>query len=295
MRVTGAPAEHAAAIRAARIAAGLSVRKLASLINVSAATISAIENARTGVNVTRLVEIAAALHISPSQLLGGDSNLPARKPDANSPVTTGQFGADWRQFPALNLDPVLAGAIRCFVETGYHGTTMRTLAASIGVSVPTIYHHYADKQQLLTRILDIGLSDLQWRIDAARSQATTSVGEVALIVEVLTLFHIHRRDIAFIGASEMRGLERANRPRITGTRDQLQHALDDAIDRAIEDGSASHRQPRVAGRAIATMCTSLPQWYRLGGPTPPDQLAKSYVEFAFSMLGVTDGAAALIV
>jgi Tetracyclin repressor-like, C-terminal domain len=107
---------------------------------------------------------------------------------------------------------------------------------------------------------------------------------VRLSVEALALFHAHRGQLAFIGASEMRGLAPANRRRIAHLRVDVQHLLDDAIDEAIAAGVLTTPTPRLAGRAIATMCTSLPQWFRLGGPATPEQIAADYAQFALGLL-----------
>src|SRR2546423_1717399 len=155
------------AIRAARVAVGLSLRALAQSIDVSPATVSAIENGKTGLSVARLQDVAAVLGVRPTRLLSSDDSAPAFKHVSYQPGSTrGASLPNWRQFPPLAIDPVLSVAIDCFVETGYHGTSMRTLAARIGLSVPAIYHHYADKQQLLVRILDVTMSDLHWRVAA---------------------------------------------------------------------------------------------------------------------------------
>ncbi|TGD86601.1 helix-turn-helix domain-containing protein [Mycolicibacterium sp. CH28] len=265
------------AVRAARRQAGLSLRSLAAQIGVSPATLSAIENGRTGLSVQRLQQIATALGSTPARLLSRE--VAGRPVPANA-----HTGGQWRCFPPLTVDPVLRGAIDAFVETGYHGTSMRMLAGRIGVSVPGIYHHYADKQQLLVRILDVTMSELTWRIEAARQEATDSRQEVALIVEALALFHTHHRKLAFIGASEMRSLEPPNRRRITHLRDHVQYILDDAIDRALADGTLHTGEPRAAARAIATMCTSLPQWFRAEGPRSAEDIAGAYVGFALAML-----------
>ncbi|HEY0229357.1 MAG TPA: TetR family transcriptional regulator [Mycobacterium sp.] len=271
-------------IRAARVAAGLSVRALAERLDISAATISAIENGKAGVSVTRLQELAAALGVTAARLLSAAP--PASKDDrALARLHVAAPTDTWRHFPPLNIDAVLSGAVDCFVETGYHGTSMRTLAARIGVSVPAIYHHYADKQELLVRILDVTMTELHWRVAAARAEAQTSRDEVALIVEALALFHTHHRKLAFIGASEMRSLEAANRRRITKSRNRIQHILDEAIDQAILDGHLRTQHSRAAGRAIATMCTSLPQWFHRDGTLGPEDIASAYVQFALSMLG----------
>ena len=60
-------------------------------------------------------------------------------------------------------------AVDELLEVGYHGTTMRRIAARSGVSVPAIYGHYESKQAILVRILDDALTDLEWRTAAAVS------------------------------------------------------------------------------------------------------------------------------
>ncbi|ODR23830.1 helix-turn-helix domain-containing protein [Mycolicibacterium porcinum] len=66
------------AIRAARIAAGLSLRTLARLLDVSPATMSAIETGKTGLSVERVQAIADALDVDIRTLIGG-SRRPARR------------------------------------------------------------------------------------------------------------------------------------------------------------------------------------------------------------------------
>lgn len=277
-----------AEIRRVRLEAGMSMRRLAELVGVSAGTICAIEKGTTGVSVVRLHALAAALEVTPARILS-PAPIANWAPAERSAQTDGrQYPAAWREFDRLGIDPVLEGAIDCFVDMGYHGTSMRELAARIGIGVSSIYHRYADKQQLLVRILDVTMSELAWRVEAARAEAVTSGQEVARIVEALALFHTHRRKLAFIGASEMRSLEGADRRRITRLRDRLQYTLDEAIDQAILDGFLHTPHPRAAGRAITTMCTSLPQWFHSSGPLSSEDIARAYVTFAMSMLGLSE-------
>jgi AcrR family transcriptional regulator len=207
----------------------------------------------------------------------------ARRNDRGSSADHRAVG-DWRSFPPLDLDPPLAAAIDAFVETGYHGSSMRDIAKRAGLSVPGVYHYYAEKQHLLARALEITMDELHRRIGAARAEAVDGASEVRLIVEALALFHTHRRKLAFIGASEMRSLTPANRDRITESRNALQHAVDEAIDRAIAENNWDTVEPRAVGRAIATMCTSLPQWFREAGPATPEHIAVTYAGLAIAML-----------
>ncbi len=273
------------AIRAARREAGLSLRELAHRIAVSPATLSAMENGKTGVTVDRLHALATAMGTDASSLLGGGGGRASSARTAPvGPTLAESSETGWRCFPALPIDPVLSAAITAFVETGYHGATMRSMAARAGMSVPGVYHHYRDKQDLLVRILDTTMDEVRWRVRAARDEGRTSIERVALMVEALALYHTHRRELAFIGASEMRSLEAANRVRITESRNEVQYMLADEIASAVAGGQLRTAHPRVAARAITTMCTSLPQWFRAEGSSSPEEIAAEYAEFALDLL-----------
>ncbi|CAA0137498.1 Fatty acid metabolism regulator protein [Mycolicibacterium vanbaalenii] len=271
-------------VRRARHVAGLSVRAFAERVNLSVGTISAIENGRTSVSTRRLLELADALGTTGSALLDPVLDRGMSTADDGGTSSTPAEGGDWRLFPDLALDPVLSAAIDAFVDTGYHGTSMRMLANRAGLSVPGIYHHYRDKQALLVQILTLTMSELHWRVAAAREEAADARAEIARIVEALALFHTHHRKLAFIGASEMRSLNGPNRRHIAGERTRLQHILDDAIDRATVAGLIDPVDGATAGRAIATMCTSLPQWFNPEGPDSPEHIAGRYVHFAMELL-----------
>ncbi|MBS4730329.1 TetR family transcriptional regulator [Mycobacterium sp. SM1] len=270
-------------IRDARLRAGLTTRAVAERMQLSPATISAIEKGKTGVSVARLAQFAEALDIPLERLLPPAATMRSnRRPDTfaiRAPNT-----GDWRIFPPMDLDPPLSAAIDAFVETGYHGSSMRDIAKRAGLSVPGVYHYYPDKQRLLVRILEITMDELHQRVALARAEAVDGINEVRLIVEALALFHTHRRKLAFIGASEMRSLTDVNRARITRSRNAIQHFIDDAIDRAVSENGWSTAEPRAVGRAIATMCTSLPQWFKESGPATPEDIAHTYAGLAIAML-----------
>lgn len=279
-RVTSNPG---LAVRRVRVARSVSVRGLAQRVKVSPATISAIENGKTGMSVQRLQEIAVALGVPIASLI--DDSTISTEP-RHSPSPSVEFPADdWRKFAPLPIDGVLAGAIKAFVATGYHGASMRSIAGFANMSVPGVYHHYPSKQDLLVKILDITMTDLLWRAQNARDEGKHPIQKVALVVESLALFHTRRNDLALIGASEMRSLEPHHNRRIAKLRDGVQHLLDAEIAAAITAGDLDVNHPRDAGKAIATMCTSLAQWFQPDGRTTPEQIAQEYAQFALRLLG----------
>jgi AcrR family transcriptional regulator len=198
-------------------------------------------------------------------------------------VTVPTPADNWRVFPPLLVGPVLGAALDVFVEMGYHGASVRDIARRAGLSVPGIYHHYATKQEMLTTILDLRMEDLLWRSRAAQDEGGGDpVRRFELLIECLVLYHTYRRDLAFMGASEMRNLDPGNRRRLVALRGEQQRMVDEAVDEAVASGRFTTPYPRDAARAVVTMCTALPQWYRPDGPLTPEQIAERYVHLALA-------------
>jgi AcrR family transcriptional regulator len=219
---------------------------------------------------------------------------PARRLD-DSPLCTcrsvSEIGTDkaavavgWRAFPPLELTAPLAGALQAFVELGYHGATIRDIARRSGLSVPGVYHHWPSKQHLLVALLDLTLDDLLSRARAARAEGDGPIERFSLLIECLALFHTHRRQLGFIGASEMRSLEEPARSRITAARVEQQRMVDDEVQEGARRGVMRTRMPHEAARAVVTMCTALPQWWSPAGPFSAEATARQYVEFALDLV-----------
>jgi len=256
-------------LREARRTAGLTVREVAKELGVSVGTWSAIENGRTGIADERLAAAARLFAVEPDGLR---DEAPAR-------------GGTWRDFPPLRLDPPLAGALEAFAELGYHGASIRTIAQRAGLSVPGVYHHWPTKQHLLVALLDLTMADLTERARAARVEGDGPVARFSLLVECLALFHTHRRELGFIGASEMRGVAEPDRARVAAARQDVQRMVDDEVVEGCRRGLMTTALPREAARAVVTMCTALPQWWSPTGPSSPEKVARQYVEFALGVVG----------
>ncbi len=285
-------------VRELRAARGLTLREVADRLQVSSATMSAIENGKTGVSAERIARLAETLGVPVQRMFGASETQQAarRSPRAADGATAGHDSpappADWRTFPPLVMDQALRGALSAFLEFGYHGATMRSIASRANISVAGVYHYYASKQDMLVALLDLTMTDLHARSAAARDEGNDPVERFALLVECLALFHTHRRELGFVGASEMRSLAPDTRERVATARRMMQRMVDHEVEEAVRSGDFRTPRPREAARAVATMCTALPQWFRDTGPASAEQVAAQYVDFALDLVrSVRAGAA----
>jgi TetR/AcrR family transcriptional regulator, cholesterol catabolism regulator len=270
-----------ARIRHTRGVRGITLREMALRLGVSPATMSAVENGRTGISTQRLMELACVLDVSTDDLL---TPLPQTSSEADQRAAGDAAPDDWRRYDRLAFDAPLMAALEAFLEVGYHGSTMRDIARRAGLSVPGMYHHYASKQEMLVRILDATVSDLARRCECVLAESDSALGRFSLLVENLALFHTHRRELGFVGATEMRSLEEPGRARIIATRNAIQGIVATEIERGHREGVFAVDEPGEAARAVVTMCTGLAQWFSPDGPASAEQVARRYVGYALDLV-----------
>jgi len=187
----------------------------------------------------------------------------------------------WRNFDDDSMPPLLWSAVQTFVAHGYHGTSTRTLAAAAHMSVPGLYHHFASKQAIIVAIMEHAMADLRNRSEAAlREAGDDSAQQLDLHIECLALFHAHRKELAFLAATELRSLEPAARESHIAARDRQERLLVEILRTGVERGVFANQNSAQVARALITMCTGISQWFRGDGPLTASAIAQDYVRYA---------------
>ncbi len=280
------PGAHiGAGIRELRTDRGITLRELARRLDLSPGTITALETGRTAMTVDRLHMIAEVLGVEPAVLL------------AHSPVVrvsaaqgSDDIADDWREFGAIEMDEVLRAALTCIVRKGYHGCSIRDIAVEAKSSVSALYHYYPSKQAMLMALFELTMADLLHRAKSARDEERpdSPVERLSRLVESLTLYHSYRRELGFLGASEMRSLAEGNRAIIAAKRVALQRMVDAEVRAGVELELFATDRPHEAARAVVTMCVAVSQWYNPAGGERPEEIASTYVRFALDLVAHED-------
>ncbi|WP_019585531.1 TetR/AcrR family transcriptional regulator [Deinococcus apachensis] len=95
--------------------------------------------------------------------------------------------------PSLPISPtpdttrarILTEAARLFVASGYHGVSMREVAAAVGVTKPALYHHYEDKEALFLAMLEGTLAGLARLVSHAQAQSGVRAQLETLVGDLL--------------------------------------------------------------------------------------------------------------
>lgn len=188
----------------------------------------------------------------------------------------------------LPLDPIAEAALTCFAANGFHGTTIRQIARTAGLSVPGVYHHYTSKHAILETLCTVAMQELlRASRHAVADESTRLLERFDSLITCLIHFHAHFADIAFVTFSEIRSLEGDAKERHIQARREEQELVTGLIEQGCAEGVFRTTEPRHAARAITTICLGVSQWYRIGGPQTPDTLAEIYTQICRDAAGAS--------
>lgn len=190
--------------------------------------------------------------------------------------------------PRAGKGVILDAAIVNFHQRGFHATSMRDIARDAEITVASIYHHFASKQEILQDIMVRTLSDVISETRTALLGCSPDPAEqLSALMKAWVLFHTLRQPEALVGASEIRSLDRQGRRMVVTLRDEQERMFKDVVRRGTESGAFATRYPMEASRAIINMGYSVASWYNATGDLDPVAMAEQYAELALSTVQAT--------
>jgi len=202
---------------------------------------------------------------------------------AEPAATTGRARAGG----ARNVEEALRqAALELFVERGFHGTSMRDIAGRAGTNVSHLYYYYPSKASVLRSMMTSIVQDLLATLSEAAAASDDAPPErLSALVRATVLFHCRRQAEAFVGRSELRSLDPADRPEVIALHDRVTDIFRDVIADGVRQGVFRCAYRSEAVHAILTMCNGVSTWYRKGGRLSPETLADRHVALTLQMLG----------
>ena len=193
--------------------------------------------------------------------------------------------------PAQTLDPRVGGPLRerrstereiydaaleLIYERGYHGTSLRAVAARVGLQMASLYYHYPSKQDLLMAIMRRAMEDLTATVRQAVDGLDDPTLRLGAAIRGHVLFHADRRMEAFVTDAELRSLTPANRDSIVGLRDAYETIFADTLREGVRRGAFAVPDVKLATLALMALCTGVATWFRPGGRLSLEDVADGY-------------------
>lgn len=191
-------------------------------------------------------------------------------------------------------DAILEAAAELFYQHGYEATTLRGVAAKVGIQVGSLYNHINGKDDLLRSIMLGVMEDLLAAQRAALRGRTDAVDCLRAAIDCHIRFHADRAREVFIGNSELRSLDDKDRRTVVAKRDQYEKVLRDLVQAAVAEGRVDVVDIRLQVYAIVAVGTHVSTWYRPRGPLSLDEIVDKYTLIMLRQLGVAQDEIAAI-
>lgn len=166
-------------------------------------------------------------------------------------------------------------ALDLFYKRGFQATTLRDIAAKVGIQVGSLYNHIASKGELLFEIMENIMLDL---LEDQRKVAETPdvVERMRQLVYHHVRFHGERAEEVFVGNTELRSLNRKQRERIVGLRHDYEQMFQNELRDGIRQGKFLPVDVQVTAFGIIAMTTWVSAWYSPRGRLSLEEIADIY-------------------
>ncbi|WP_040690238.1 TetR/AcrR family transcriptional regulator [Nocardia vinacea] len=180
---------------------------------------------------------------------------------------------------------VRQAALTLFAERGYHGTSLKDVAESLGLRTPSLYAHIESKQSLLLDIVMETLDRVVEDFDGVMAEVDDPVERLHRATLVYALRHATHRREALVVNQDTVHLEEPNLSAAQQIRREHEHSFRQLIVDGKQAGLFTVESPKVASFAIREMCVSVARWFRDDGDVSAPEVARQYGDYALSIVG----------
>jgi len=179
-------------------------------------------------------------------------------------------------------------AARLFFERGYDATTLRQVAAAVGLKVGSLYNHIDSKEDLLLQVMGGIIDDLLELQQEALNREGDAIEKLRAVLDCHIRFHAERAQEVFIGNAELRSLPAEARGLVVDKRSRYEQVIQSLIEDAGKAGLASVLDARIHTYSFVAQATHIAGWFKPEGRMTLDELVAMYTKFALRELKVAD-------
>ena len=178
---------------------------------------------------------------------------------------------------AIRIRQVAAALFR---ERGFNGTSMADLAAEVGITKSSLYHHYPSKQALLAEIIDLTVNRVTPLLRVVAESDLPVAERLHRAVHLHTVEGLHDRDAQACFIEEGRYLSSEFMAVHVAKRDRHEFIFRNIIEEGIASGDFVDQNIGLTVRAVLGMCNSAVRWYQPGGALSPEEIATQFADLA---------------
>jgi AcrR family transcriptional regulator len=193
------------------------------------------------------------------------------------------------------IDDIRDTALKLFIKKGYGTTSIRDIAAEVGINSATLYHYFPSKYDILIDIVSSSWSGIFEEITARLSTPHANwTHKLHTFVDFHVEHHCEFGERVQITSEAIRYFHPNARSFFRDRRDTYENILLEILREGAKAGEYEVKDVKIASFAILQMLTAIANWYRPGGRLTPQQISDLYWDLVCGMVRAKDEQLALI-
>jgi AcrR family transcriptional regulator len=187
------------------------------------------------------------------------------------------------------IDDIRDTALKLFIKKGYGTTSIRDIAAEVGINSATLYHYFPSKYDILIDIVSSSWNSIFEEIAARLSMPHENwTQRLHTFVDFHVDHHCNYGERVQITSEAIRHFHPNARSFFRDRRDKYERILVEIIEEGTAAGEFHVKDAKIASFAILQMLTGIANWYRPGGRLTPRQISDLYWDLVRGMVHVRD-------
>lgn len=186
---------------------------------------------------------------------------------------------------------VLARSAEIFSQRGFRGTSMNEIAAAVGLSKPTLYHYFRNKEELLVRLYSAVLDESVEYTRQTIAGAPSPLSAIRELIVTRVEYTCQKQSILRVFFEEEHELPAKLAEEVL----HRKRAFDDLFRALVEEHLAAHPDLRAVIRptVYVNMCLGATnwcyRWYNPAGPLSPRELGTEMAAALTAVIEPTQG------
>lgn len=174
---------------------------------------------------------------------------------------------------------ILQAAAEAFRKKGYHATSIAEIARELGLSKPTVYHYFKNKQELLFESHMMSASTVVDDLRAIMNRSETA--EVRLRQAILAFITavVDKVPLSSVLVFQDTILSPAQRSKIIHVRDNADLIFRTILSQGMASGEFVRVDPKMVSLVILGAMNWLPHWFSRHGPLSVQDIGHRFADY----------------
>lgn len=173
-------------------------------------------------------------------------------------------------------EAVLHAAVRSFNEKGFHATSLDDVANALNVTKPTIYHYFANKDEILFECVRRGLDSIRHAAEAVESEGGGGLERLRRLMRDYAI--IMTRDFGMcVTRTADHELSGDSRAKFRALKREIDQTVRRVVEQGMADGSIAGGDPRLVTFTLTGALNWIAHWYDPRGTLGAEDVADAAV------------------